>query len=267
MGARVVGAQQLARRVWLILGSGLLGFGICSSHAVGLLAFGPSPPTPAWYLTKLISLLAAIAASAIFLKTLCRPAIAVGAVLANSVLIGACASSMPYLAMPVMFWHVISQHAWQLPGFVFAFSILVSTFALLLAFAHRTDYGFNLRKASAALLLGFSKFHSCGMPPCGPYCFSRVPHLSSLDLRPQISPRQILAITFAAILLTLLTTVFFLFDRTRMRLCTDNGCPAQRRELSNPRRGYSPDCLDCRCRRPHHLHQQALVRDDWHPGG
>ena len=67
LAGRVTAASGWVRWAWLTGGAGAMGFGIWSMHYVGMLAF--KMPLPVWYdwPTVLLSLLAAIFASAVAL--------------------------------------------------------------------------------------------------------------------------------------------------------------------------------------------------------
>jgi len=125
-------------------------------------------------------------------------------------------SAAHYFAVPSRFQQDVTERAWHLPGFVIAFATLISCFALLLAFTLRHDEPLGVRRLFAALLLGSSipLLRHAAMLAVRCEAYARVFHEGHAI---PVSPRQILAATFAAVLLMLVAMVTVLFDRTRMQ--------------------------------------------------
>src|SRR6202035_3644041 len=73
LAGRVTAAQGWGRAVWLSAGAAAMALGICAMHYVGMLAL--TMPMPVFYHlpTVVLTLLAAIAASAVALFVVSRP--------------------------------------------------------------------------------------------------------------------------------------------------------------------------------------------------
>src|SRR3979409_2252684 len=102
LAGRVTAASGWARAVWLLGGAGAMGTGIWSMHYIGMLAFVLSVPVAYHWPTVLLSLFAAIAASAIALYVVSRRMMNARRALAGSVLMGAGIASMHYIGMAAM---------------------------------------------------------------------------------------------------------------------------------------------------------------------
>src|SRR5690349_4541655 len=72
LGGRVTAARGWTRSAWLAGGAGAMGFGIWSMHFTGMLAFTLRVPVSYDWPTVLLSLLAAILASAVALYVASR---------------------------------------------------------------------------------------------------------------------------------------------------------------------------------------------------
>jgi NO-binding membrane sensor protein with MHYT domain len=102
LAARVTAARGRVRRVWLMSGAISMGLGIWSMHFVGMLAFGLSLPVRYDLPTVLLSLLAAILASAVALYVASRKRFGRDDALVGSLVMGSGIASMHYLGMAAM---------------------------------------------------------------------------------------------------------------------------------------------------------------------
>src|SRR6202158_5266830 len=102
LAGRVTAARGRSRAVWLTGGAAAMGLGIWSMHYIGMLAF--SLPVPVLYdwPTVLVSLLAAILASAVALYVVSRRRMAHVSVAAGSLAMGAGIAGMHYTGMAAM---------------------------------------------------------------------------------------------------------------------------------------------------------------------
>src|SRR5882762_4269602 len=73
LAGRVTSARGKARLLWLSGGAIAMGFGVWSMHYIGMLAFRLPVPVQYDWPTVLLSLMAAIAASAVALVVVSRP--------------------------------------------------------------------------------------------------------------------------------------------------------------------------------------------------
>ena len=88
LAGRVTAARDRTRLLWLLGGAFAMGTGIWSMHFIGMLAF--SLPIPVYYYgpTVFISHIAAVAASAVALLVVSRPALTLFSVLGGATLMG-----------------------------------------------------------------------------------------------------------------------------------------------------------------------------------
>src|ERR1700731_966754 len=96
LAGRVTAAAGWTRTVWLLGGAGAMGTGIWSMHYIGMLAFILPIPVAYHWPTVLLSLFAAIPASAIALSAVRREKRGASRAVAGSVLMGAGIASMHY---------------------------------------------------------------------------------------------------------------------------------------------------------------------------
>src|SRR6202163_2322393 len=100
--ARVTAAQGRIRFAWLCGGAAAMGTGIWSMHYIGMLAFHLPIPVLYDWPTVLMSLLAAVFASAIALFVVSRKKMGPLAALVGSVIMGAGIAAMHYTGMEAM---------------------------------------------------------------------------------------------------------------------------------------------------------------------
>jgi signal transduction histidine kinase len=155
---RVSSARGRARTMWWLCGSVAMGVGIWSMHFVGMLAF--HLPIPITYDVPLVvlSVLVAIAASALALAVASRPALPHAVLLGASLLMGAGISGMHYIGMAAM--RLAATVTWRplLVTLSVLIAITASFAALLLAFRlQRTGRRlFRWLKLWAAMTMGIA---------------------------------------------------------------------------------------------------------------
>jgi len=167
LAGRVTAARGRARAWWLAGGAFAMGLGIWSMHYVGMLAF--SLPVPVLYAvpTVLLSLLAAIFASAVALFVVSRATLGVGRLLLSSAVMGTGIATMHYTGMAAMRMPATLSYN----PFVFtlsvAIAIVVSLVALVLAFHLRADSisAADWRRFASMLVMGAAipAMHYTGM--------------------------------------------------------------------------------------------------------
>src|SRR6201984_3773651 len=102
LAGRVTAAGGWIRAVWLLGGAGAMGTGIWSMHYIGMLAcILPIPVAYHWPIV-LLSLLAAIIASAIALYVVSRQKMGAFQAFVGSILMGGGIASMHYIGMAAM---------------------------------------------------------------------------------------------------------------------------------------------------------------------
>ena len=155
MASRVSSASGRTAVLWLVGGSFAMGFGIWSMHFVGMLAF--SLPIDLGYNVPLtlLSLLIAIASSALALYLVCQDKLPLGRLLSGGILMGLGIASMHYTGMEAM---LMNPHIFYVPWLVvlsIIIAIVASLGALWLAFrlreeAKRTTFS----RIGASLVMG-----------------------------------------------------------------------------------------------------------------
>ena len=102
LAGRVTASREQTRLWWLLGGAFAMGTGIWSMHFIGMLAF--SLPIPVFYHgpTVLLSHIAAVAASAVALHVVSRPALTPLSILGGATLMGLGITTMHYTGMASM---------------------------------------------------------------------------------------------------------------------------------------------------------------------
>ena len=188
-----------------------MGLGIWAMHYIGMLAFTLPVPVLYHYPTVILSLLAAIAASAVALFTVSRKQMALGSSIASSVMMGSGIASMHYIGMEAMRLPAMMEYRWNLVALSIVLAILISWVALILAFRVRQETA-SLRKLLSAVLMGIAiplmhytgmwavRFHTCDVA-------------FSTSHAVQISSLSIVAITLISILAMALAIASAFLDR------------------------------------------------------
>ena len=191
LGTRTVAGRGVARLAWLICGAVSMGFGIWSMHYVGMLAFS----LPAGILydlpTVLISLIAAITASAIALIVVSREVVSILNIVWGGVFMGAGILAMHYIGMAAMRVPAMCHYDPALLIWSGVIAVVGSMAALGLTYRFRSDLSdiSVLRLLSAALMgIAISAMHYTGMaaasfvPMSGAVDYSHAVNVSSLGI-------------------------------------------------------------------------------------
>src|SRR5246127_3083445 len=144
LAGRVTAAGGWTRTVWLLGGAGAMGIGIWSMHYIGMLAFLLPIPVAYHWPTVLLSLLAAILASAVALGVVSRRKMGTFRALSGSVLMGAGISGMHYIGMAAMRLTAVCQFN--------SFLVVLSVVFAVLIFSPRRwfPFTFQMRKRGSA---------------------------------------------------------------------------------------------------------------------
>jgi len=212
LAGRVTCARGWARALWLSCGAAAMGLGIWSMHYVGMLAF--LMPIPVFYHvpTVLLSLLAAIAASAVALFVVSRPEMNVWQGIAGSVVMGGGIAAMHYIGMAAMRCSAVVVYDRRIVALSIGLAIVTSLAALQIAFRLRNEMQASRRKVIGAIVLGSAipLLHYTGM-------WAATFHASGIaaDLTYAIRVSQVGAIAIGAISLFVLATAIAssIFDR------------------------------------------------------
>ena len=154
LAGRVTSARGRVRILWLGCGAIVMGLGIWAMHYVGMLALN-MPITVSYHLpTVILSLLAAIAASAVALFVVSRAKISLWQEIGGSVVMGGGVAAMHYIGMAAMRCSAVIIYDPRIVTLSIAVAIIVSFVALRLAFGVRDEKQVTRRKIISTLVMG-----------------------------------------------------------------------------------------------------------------
>ncbi len=142
------------RNIWLGGGAVAMGTGIWAMHFVGMLAFQLPMPVSYNFPIVLFSILAAVFASALALKTVTAPTLPIGAWLLSSVVMGSGISTMHYTGMAAMQVPAQIHYDGNLVSLSIGVAIVVSMIALQLVFRLCQAESNSLTKLGATIVMG-----------------------------------------------------------------------------------------------------------------
>src|ERR1700739_3993571 len=209
LAGRVTAAGGWTRVFWLLGGAGAMGTGIWSMHYIGMLAFILPIPVAYHWPTVLLSLFAAILASAIALYVVSRQTMGASRAAAGSVLMGAGIAGMHYIGMAAMRLPARCHFDSFLVAVSVVLAISISLAALWITFHFRDEKtGIGREKLAGAVVMGAAipVMHYTGvaaasfMPSGMPVDLSHAVSISTLGTA------GIAAVTFIVLGLALLTS-------------------------------------------------------------
>ncbi|MBI4480945.1 MAG: response regulator [Acidobacteria bacterium] len=152
---RVTVSRGRVRLAWLAGGATAMGIGIWSMHYIGMLAFILPVPVQYDWPTVLLSLLAAIFASAIALFVVSRREMGAARALAGSLVMGCGIATMHYTGMAAMRLAAMCSYSLPLVALSVVLAISISLAALWITFHLREEtLGRGWRKMSGAVVMG-----------------------------------------------------------------------------------------------------------------
>src|SRR5882724_11409793 len=155
LAGRVTWARDAARFWWLAGGALAMGIGIWSMHYIGMLAFHLPIPVLYDWPTVLLSLLAAILASAIALFVVSRKKMGLIRSSIGSIFMGGGIATMHYTGMAAMRLSAMCQWSPSLVVLSVVLAVVISFVALLLTFYFRGEMSaWSWLKISSAVVLG-----------------------------------------------------------------------------------------------------------------
>jgi two-component system, sensor histidine kinase and response regulator len=166
LAGRVTSARGRARYLWLVGGAAAMGGGIWSMHYVGMLAFRLPVEVQYDWPTVLISLLAAVLASAVALFVVSRERMGLVQALGGSVLMGCGIAGMHYIGMEAMRLPAMCHYSAGLVTLSVFLAVAVSLVALWLTFYFRKETAsWSWQKGASALVMGLAipLMHYTGM--------------------------------------------------------------------------------------------------------
>jgi len=155
LAGRVTSARGVARTLWLSGGATAMGIGIWAMHYVGMLAFRLPVAVEYDWPTVLLSLLAAILASAIALFVVSRERMGLFRAILGSIFMGSGIAGMHYIGMAAMRLPAMCDYSRVIVVVSVALAMVISLVALWLTFHFRgeTKSG-GWRKALSAVVMG-----------------------------------------------------------------------------------------------------------------
>ena len=180
LGGRVTAASGRIRSAWLAGGATAMGLGIWSMHFTGMLAFILPVSVAYHWPTVLLSLLAAILASAVALYVVSRKKMGRVQALAGSVFMGLGIAGMHYIGMGAMRLSAMCRYSPTLVAVSVFIAVVASLAALVLTFDYREDFrGTTPAKIMSATVMGSAIFlmHYTGM-----WAASFIPSTVLLDM-------------------------------------------------------------------------------------
>jgi two-component system sensor histidine kinase/response regulator len=214
LAGRVTAAKGSARLIWLTCGALAMGIGIWSMHYIGMEAFRLPVPVRYDWPTVLLSMLAAVFASAIALFVVSRRTMGLSAAILGSILMGSGIAAMHYIGMEAMRLPAMCTYSYGLVALSILLAIVISFVALWLTFSMRGQTAnWSWRKSGSALVMGLAipVMHYVGMA-----AVSFMPaSLPASELRHAISISQLGVAGIALVTLIVLGLVFLmsLLDR------------------------------------------------------
>ncbi len=155
LAGRVTSAGGKARFFWLSGGAVAMGTGIWSMHYIGMLAFRLPIPVLYDWPTVLLSLLAAILASAIALFVVSRKHMGLMRASIGSIFMGGGIATMHYTGMAAMRLSAMCHWSWPLVFLSVVLAVVISFLALLLTFYFRGEMSaWSWLKISTAVVMG-----------------------------------------------------------------------------------------------------------------
>jgi NO-binding membrane sensor protein with MHYT domain/nitrogen-specific signal transduction histidine kinase/CheY-like chemotaxis protein len=167
LAGRVTAARGRERLAWLAGGSLAMGFGIWSMHFVGMLAFHLPVPIGYQLGRVLLSVLVAVAASALALVVVSRPKVGLPALALGALCMGPGIAGMHYIGMAALNVPATMRFDAGLVVVSVGIALAASFVALTLAYTFRLDdsiAGFARRMASGLVMgLAIAGMHYTGM--------------------------------------------------------------------------------------------------------
>ncbi len=157
LSGRVTVTRGWVRVVWLSGGAFAMGLGIWSMHYIGMEAF--RLPIPVWYdwPTVLLSMVAAILASAVALIVVGRSTLTTASAVGGSLLMGGGIATMHYIGMHAMRMAAMCVYSYSVVVLSLILGVVISFVAIQLSFSVRDQTSaWSWRKSRNALLMGLA---------------------------------------------------------------------------------------------------------------
>src|ERR1700722_15121660 len=157
LAGRVTAAHGAARSAWLSGGALAMGMGIWSMHYVGMEAFRLPVAVQYDWPTVLLSMAAAIFASAVALFVVSRQTMGMTAAVLGSLLMGGGIATMHYVGMEAMRLPAMCMYSSGMVVLSVVLAMVIAFAAMWLTFGLRGQITtWSWRKAGSALLMGLA---------------------------------------------------------------------------------------------------------------
>jgi signal transduction histidine kinase/CheY-like chemotaxis protein len=166
LAGRVTWAQGAPRFAWLTGGAFAMGGGVWSMHYVAMEAFRLPLPIMYDWPTVMLSVIAAVSASAMALFVVSRKTMGITASFVGSILMGGGIAATHYIGMGAMRLRAMCNYSSDLVALSILLAIVISFAALSLMFAERGQTAaWSWHKSGSALLMGLAipVMHYVGM--------------------------------------------------------------------------------------------------------
>jgi two-component system sensor histidine kinase/response regulator len=207
LAGRVTAAQGVARFSWLSGGALAMGMGIWSMHYVGMEAFRLPVAIQYDWPTVLLSMAAAVLASAVALFVVSRKTMGMPAAVLGSLLMGTGIAAMHYIGMAAMRLPAMCWYSSGLVTLSVVLAIVIAFAAMWLTFGVRGQVAtWSWRKSGSALLMGLAipTMHYVGMA-----AVSFMPaSLTASELTHAVSISELGVAGIALVALTIMGLVF-----------------------------------------------------------
>ena len=213
LAARVTAARGRARLIWLAGGACAMGLGIWAMHYIGMLAFNLPVPVRYNLPTVLVSLLAAVFASAVALYVVSREEMGLPRALIGSVIMGTGIASMHYIGMEAMRLAGMCHYDMRLVVLSIVLAVVIALVALWLTFHFREETAeTGWRKVASAVVMGAAipVMHYTGMAAAS---FTPSPLTPDFSDAVSISTLGTAGITLVTLMVLALALLSALFDR------------------------------------------------------
>jgi len=214
LAGRITSAHGGTRLLWLNGGAIAMGIGIWSMHYIGMLAFRLPIPVQYDWPTVLLSLLAAILASAVALFVVSRHKMGLFRALVGSIFMGGGIAAMHYIGMAAMRLPAMCRYSPALVMLSVVLAVVISCVALWLTFHFRGETtAWVWRKAVSALVMGAAipVMHYTGMAAAS-FTPSRLAH-QDVSHAVSVSSLGVAGITVVTVMVLGLVLLTSLADR------------------------------------------------------
>jgi PAS domain S-box-containing protein len=224
LAGRTTAAKDRMRIAWVAGGAIAMGLGIWSMHYIGMLAFTLPVAVLYDWPTVLLSLLAAVFASAVALFVVSRKKMGLLRALAGSAVMGGGISTMHYTGMAAMRLRGMCSYDPLLVTLSVAFAITISLIALWLTFHFREDVKTSpWWKAGSAVVMGAAipVMHYTGMAAARFTPSTKVPDTTHAVSTSTLGLAGVSSVTLLVLAVAITTSAFDRrFSAHRLRLAS-----------------------------------------------